>query len=241
VSMLSMENITAGYVEEIDVLHDVSLEVKEEAITGIIGANGAGKSTILKAIFGFLHPHQGKIIFQGQEIQGRQPYELKQMGISYMLQEYSTFPQMSIQDNLLLGAWTFRNDKKMVTRRLSEIYDFFPVLSERRLEKASYLSGGFLRMLSVGKEIMSKPKLLMIDEPSVGLAPKIVTEIYDLLIKVAQQGTTILIVDQNIMKALEVSDYMYLLDMGQVKQGGPKKDFEADIRKIIKESLMTKD
>lgn len=240
-SLLSMENITAGYVEEIDVLHDVSLEVKEEAITGIIGANGAGKSTILKAIFGFLHPHQGKIIFQGQEIQGRQPYQLKQMGISYMLQEYSTFPQMSIQDNLLLGAWTFRNDKKMVTRRLSEIYDFFPVLSERRLEKASYLSGGFLRMLSVGKEIMSKPKLLMIDEPSVGLAPKIVTEIYDLLIKVSQQGTTILIVDQNIMKALEVSDYMYLLDMGRVKQGGPKKDFEEDIRKIIKESLMTKD
>ncbi len=87
-----MENITAGYVEEIDVLHDVSLEVKEEAITGIIGANGAGKSTILKAIFGFLHPHQGKIIFQGQEIQGRQPYQLKQMGISYMLQEYSIFP-----------------------------------------------------------------------------------------------------------------------------------------------------
>ena len=236
-----MENITAGYVEEIDVLHDVSLEVKEEAITGIIGPNGAGKSTILKAIFGFLHPNQGKIIFQGQEIQGRQPYQLKQMGISYMLQEYSTFPQMSIQDNLLLGAWTFRNDKKMVTRRLSEIYDFFPVLSERRLEKASYLSGGFLRMLSVGKEIMSKPKLLMIDEPSVGLAPKIVTEIYDLIIKVAQQGTTILIVDQNIMKALKVSDYMYLLDMGQVKQGGPKKDFEEDIRKIIKESLMTKD
>jgi ABC-type branched-subunit amino acid transport system ATPase component len=236
-----MENITAGYVEEIDVLHDVSLEVKEEAITGIIGANGAGKSTILKAIFGFLHPQRGKIIFQGQEIQGRQPYQLKQMGISYMLQEYSTFPQMSIQDNLLLGAWTFRKDKKMVTRRLSEIYDFFPVLSERRSEKASYLSGGFLRMLSVGKEIMSKPKLLMIDEPSVGLAPKIVTEIYDLLIKVSQQGTTILIVDQNIMKALEVSDYMYLLDMGQVKQGGPKKDFEEDIRKIIKDSLMTKD
>jgi ABC-type branched-subunit amino acid transport system ATPase component len=236
-----MENITAGYVEEIDVLHDVSLEVKEEAITGIIGANGAGKSTILKAIFGFLHPQRGKIIFQGQEIQGRQPYQLKQMGISYMLQEYSTFPQMSIQDNLLLGAWTFRKDKKMVTRRLSEIYDFFPVLSERRSEKASYLSGGFLRMLSVGKEIMSKPKLLMIDEPSVGLAPKIVTEIYDLLIKVSQQGTTILIVDQNIMKALEVSDFMYLLDMGQVKQGGPKKDFEEDIRKIIKDSLMTKD
>ena len=106
-SMLSMENITAGYVEEIDVLNDVSLEVAEGAITGIIGANGAGKSTILKTIFGFLHPRQGRINFMGEEIQGLQPFQLKQMGISYMLQEYSTFPQMSIHDNLLLGAWTF--------------------------------------------------------------------------------------------------------------------------------------
>ncbi len=240
-SMLSMENITAGYVEEIDVLSNVSLEVNEGAITGIIGANGAGKSTILKTIFGFLHPRQGTINFQGQEIHGFLPYQLKQMGISYMLQEYSTFPQLSIEDNLLLGAWTFRNDKKLVAERLAEIYEIFPVLSERRAEKATYLSGGYLRMLSVGKEIMSKPRLLMIDEPSVGLAPKIVTEIYELLIQVSRQGTTILIVDQNIMKALEVSDYMYLLDMGQVKQGGPKKDFEEDIREIIKVSLMAKD
>jgi len=187
VSMLSMENVTAGYVEEIDVLNDVSLEVKQGTITGIIGANGAGKSTVLKTIFGFLHPRFGKIVFQGQEIQNCQPYQLKQMGISYMLQEYSTFPQLSVQDNLLLGAWTFRNDKILVSKRLQEIYEFFPVLSERRAEKATYLSGGYLRMLSVGKEIMSKPKLLMIDEPSVGLAPKIVTEIYSLLKKISQQ------------------------------------------------------
>ncbi len=240
-SMLSMENITAGYVEEIDVLNNVSLEVREGAITGIIGANGAGKSTILKTIFGFLHPRQGTIKFQGEVIHGMQPFEMKQKGISYMLQEYSTFPQLSIHDNLLLGAWTFRNDKKLVAERLSEIYEFFPVLSERRAEKATYLSGGYLRMLSVGKEIMSKPKLLMIDEPSVGLAPKIVTEIYDLLLQVARQSTTILIVDQNIMKALEVSDYMYLLDMGQIKQGGPKADFEDDIRDMIRVSLMATD
>ena len=239
--MLSMENVTAGYLEEIDVLNDVSLEVKPGTITGIIGANGAGKSTVLKTIFGFLHPRLGKIVFEGQEIQNCQPYQLNQMGISYMLQEYSTFPQLSVQDNLLLGAWTFRSHKKLVSERLAEIYEFFPVLSERRAEKATYLSGGYLRMLSVGKEIMSKPKLLMIDEPSVGLAPKIVTEIYSLLKKISQQDTTIVIVDQNIMKALEVSDHMYLLDMGQIKQSGPKKDFEEDIREIIKVSLMSKD
>jgi ABC-type branched-subunit amino acid transport system ATPase component len=128
-----------------------------------------------------------------------------------------------------------------VTRRLADIYDFFPVLAERRNQKANVLSGGYLRMLSVGKEIMSEPSLLMIDEPSVGLSPKITTEIYELLIKIARQGTTILIVDQNIMKALEISDYMYLLDMGQVKKAGPKKDFESDIRQIIKESLMSRE
>ena len=239
--MLTLNNITAGYVEGIDILRDVSMEVRNGAITGIIGANGAGKSTILKTVFGFLHPRQGRIVYDGREIQGSRPDQLKEMGISYMLQEYSTFPQLSVEDNLLLGAWTFRRDKKLVSKRLAEIYDVFPVLSERRAEKATYLSGGYLRMLSVGKEIMSKPKLLMIDEPSVGLAPKIVTEIYNLLVYIAQQGTTILIVDQNIMKAMEVSDYMYLLDMGQVSQSGPKGDFEKDIREIIKVSLMARD
>jgi branched-chain amino acid transport system ATP-binding protein len=238
--MLTLKNITGGYVEGIDILRDVSMEVRKGFITGIIGANGAGKSTILKTIFGFLHPRHGQIVYGGQEIQGLRPDQLKEMGISYMLQEYSTFPQLSVQDNLLLGAWTFRKNRKLVNKRLAEIYDVFPVLSERRAEKATYLSGGYLRMLSVGKEIMSKPKLLMIDEPSVGLAPKIVTEIYDLLMRIAHQGTTILIVDQNIMKAMEVSDYMYLLDMGQVSQSGPKEEFEKDIREIIKVSLMAK-
>lgn len=236
-SVLRVEDVTVGYVEGIDILRDVSIEVRDGAITGIIGPNGAGKSTLLKTIFGFLHPRKGKITFQGVEIQNCPPYQLKQMGISYMLQEYSTFPELSIEDNLLLGAWTFRKDKDQIRRRLDEIYDFFPTLSERRREKATFLSGGLLRMLSVGKEIMSKPKLLMIDEPSVGLQPNIVTQIYQLLIQIAQQGTTILIVDQNIMKALEVSDYMYLLDMGQVKQGGPKKDFEGEIREMIRVSL----
>lgn len=239
--MLRLSDVTAGYVEGIDILRDVCLEAKEGAITGVIGANGAGKSTMMKTVFGFLHPRKGSIVFRDREIHTCHPYQLKQMGISYMLQEYSIFPDMTVKDNLLLGAWTFRQDKRRVTRRLAEIYDFFPVLAERRNQKANVLSGGYLRMLSVGKEIMSEPSLLMIDEPSVGLSPKITTEIYELLIKIARQGTTILIVDQNIMKALEISDYMYLLDMGQVKKAGPKKDFESDIRQIIKESLISRE
>jgi branched-chain amino acid transport system ATP-binding protein len=235
--MLLVENITSGYVEGIEILRDVSLEVKERMITGIIGSNGAGKSTLLKTIFGFLHPYRGKILFERKEIQRNYPYEIKQMGISYMLQEYSTFPQLSVKDNLLLGAWIFRKDPNLVKQRLEEVYDLFPVLRAREKEKATYLSGGLLRMISLGKEIMTKPRLLLIDEPSAGLAPVIVKEIYNLLTKIAKLGTTILLVDQNILKALEVSDFMYLLEMGQIKQKGPQKDFEGSIREIIRDSL----
>jgi branched-chain amino acid transport system ATP-binding protein len=238
--MLSLERITSGYVEEIDILRDVSLEVKHGSITGIIGPNGAGKSTLLKTIFGFLQPRRGRILFQGNEIQGRHPYELKQIGISYMLQEFGTFPQLTVEDNLLLGAWILRRDKKLVKQRLEEVYELFPVLSERKGEKATYLSGGYLRMLCIGKEIMNRPKLLLLDEPSAGLSPKFVKEVYGLIVKVAQRGTTILLVDQNILKALEVSTHMYLLEMGQVKQGGPKEVFEAGIRDIIRDSLIAR-
>jgi len=241
VPILSIQDVTAGYVEEIDILREVSFEIAEGAITGIIGANGAGKSTLLKTIFGFIHPRKGTILFQGEEIQNKRPHQMKRMGISYMLQEYSTFPGLSVQDNLLLGAWTFRRDKKRVKERLDEIYHFFPILEERKHENANYLSGGQLRALSLGKELMSKPMLLMIDEPSVGLQPNIVTEIYEFLKIVAQQGTTILIVDQNIMKAFEISEYMLMLDMGQIKERGPKKKFEERIREMIKISLMAKD
>ena len=239
-AVLSVQKITSGYVDEIDILREVSLEVNEGAITGIIGPNGAGKSTLLRTIFGFLHPRQGRIVFEGREIQGVPPYQLKQMGMSYMLQEFSTFPELNVKDNLLLGAYTFRKNGALVRQRLEEVYELFPALLERRAEKATYLSGGVLRMLCIGKEVMTRPKLLLLDEPSAGLSPKIVKEIYRLLLKITERGTTILLVDQNIMKALEVSDFMYLLEMGQVKQKGAKSDFEEDIRAIIRDSLIAR-
>ena len=238
--MLSLEGITSGYVEEIDILRDVSLEVKEGSVTGVIGPNGAGKSTLLKTIFGFLHPRHGQILFEGKPIQRYRPYELKQMGISYMLQEFSTFPNLTVHDNLILGTWILRHDKKLVKQRLEEVYELFPILSQRKTDKATFLSGGALRMLCIGKEIMNRPRLLLLDEPSAGLSPKFVKEVYGQVQKVVDQGTTILLVDQNILKALEVSNYMYLLEMGQVKQGGPKEDFEAGIRGIIRDSLIAR-
>jgi ABC-type branched-subunit amino acid transport system ATPase component len=238
--MLKVDSVTSGYVEGIDILTSVSLEIKEGIITGMIGPNGAGKSTLLKVIFAFLNPRQGKILFEGQEIQNTLPSQLKWMGMSYVPQGFSTFPQLTVEDNLLLGAWIFRRDKRLLDQRLKEVYEFFPLLRERRKEKATYLSGGILRMLCIGKEIITKPKLLLIDEPSEGLAPKIVKEIYHFLMKIKEQGTTIFLVDQNILKALEVSDYMYLLEMGQIKQRGPKEEFEENIREIIRDSLISR-
>jgi branched-chain amino acid transport system ATP-binding protein len=238
--MLALERITSGYVEEIDILRDVSLEVREGSITGVIGPNGAGKSTLLKTIFGLLRPRQGRILFAGAEIQGLHPYELKRLGMSYMLQEFSTFPQLTVEDNLLLGAWIFRHDRRLVKERLQEVYELFPALLERKGEKATYLSGGVLRMLCIGKEIMNRPKLLLLDEPSAGLSPKFVKEVYSMIKRIAAAGTTVLLVDQNILKAHEISTDMCLLDMGQVKRTGPKAEFSAGIREIIKDSLISR-
>jgi branched-chain amino acid transport system ATP-binding protein len=238
--MLILENVTCGYLEGIDILLNVSLDVRGGVITGMIGPNGAGKSTILKTIFALLHPRKGRILFEGQEIQNAFPHQLKWMGMSYVTQGFSSFPQLTVEDNLLIGAWIFRKDRTLLNQRLKEVYEFFPLLWERRKDKANVLSGGILRMLSIAKEIITKPKLLLLDEPSEGLAPKIVDEIYRLMLKIKEQGTTIFLIDQNILKALEISNYLYLLEMGQIKQKGPKEDFEENIREIIRDSLLSR-
>ena len=237
-SKLSVQGVTSGYVKGIDIVNDVSLEIEKDRITGIIGPNGAGKSTLLKTIFGFLHPSQGKIVFNGREIQTLSPFKLKQFGISYVPQDINTFPRLTVEENLMLGAWTFKKQRKLLKERLGEIYDFFPVLGAKRGEKATFLSGGELQMLAIGKEVMTTPELLLVDEPSAGLAPMLVSEIYAFLERVREQGVTIFLVDQNITKAVEVSEYMYLLEMGKIKKQGPKEDFEENIRDIIKDSLI---
>jgi ABC-type branched-subunit amino acid transport system ATPase component len=139
----------------------------------------------------------------------------------------------------MLGAWTFKRERKLLKQRLEEIYGFFQVLGAKRGKKATFLSGGELRMLAIGKEVMTTPKLLLVDEPSAGLAPKLVSEIYAFLQRVREQGVTIFLVDQNIIKAVEVSDYMYLLEMGKIKRQGPKKGFKENIRDIIRDSLIS--
>jgi ABC-type branched-subunit amino acid transport system ATPase component len=235
---LAIEHLVAGYVEGINILADVTLRVEPGTITGVIGPNGAGKSTLLKTIFGFLHPMRGQISLDGRDISTMAPHEIKRLGISYVPQGPNIFPQLTVEENLLLGAWVIRADKARVAERLERAYAAFPRLRERQYRRATTLSGGEAKMLSLAKELVTDPTLLLVDEPSAGLAPRIVEQVYARLLEVRGQGVTILLVDQNINKAVQVSDYLYMLERGQVRREGPRRDFADQLREIVRDALL---
>ena len=235
---LAVEQLVAGYVEGIDILAGLTLRVTPGTITGVIGPNGAGKSTLLKTIFGFLHPRAGRIALDGRQIHARPPHEIKRLGISYVPQGANIFPQLTVEDNLRLGAWVIRAERAQVAERLERAYVAFPRLRERRQRRATTLSGGEAKMLSLAKELVTQPTLLLVDEPSAGLAPRIVEQVYARLLEVRAQGVTILLVDQNINKAVEVSDYLYQIERGQVRREGPRREFAAQLREIVRDALL---
>jgi ABC-type branched-subunit amino acid transport system ATPase component len=237
-ALLELDGIVAGYVEGIDILNDVRLRVEPGTITGVIGPNGSGKSTLLKTIFGFLRPHRGEISFDGSRVGGLAPHALKRLGMSYVPQGTNIFPQLTVQENLELGAWVFRGEAGRVAALLERAYRAFPRLHEKRRLRATGLSGGEAKMLSVAKELVTDPKLLLVDEPSAGLAPVLSNQLYGRLLEARAQGVTILLVDQNITKCVEVSDYLYQLEMGRVRQEGPRAVFEDHLRELIRDSLL---
>ena len=237
-ALLEVDRVAAGYVEGIDILAGIGLRVEAGSVTGIIGPNGAGKSTLLKTIFGFLHPREGRIVHDGREIQRAPPHEIKRLGVSYVPQGANVFPQLTVQENLLLGAWVERGDRGRVSQMLERAYATFPRLREKRRHRATSLSGGEAKMLSLAKELVTDPKLLLVDEPSAGLAPRISTEVYARLVEARARGVTILLVDQNITKAVEVSDYLYVIEGGQVRRQGPQADFADHLRELIRDSLL---
>jgi len=239
-SLLQVNEITAGYQEGIDILNDLSLQVQPESVTIIIGPNGAGKSTLLKTIYGFLQPRIGQISFNDEDITDSSPYEIKHTGLSYIPQEFNIFPQLTVEENLLMGAWIFRNDKTRLQQQLEYTYGIFPALDKFKKSKANTLSGGQLRMLSIAKEVMTSPKLMLVDEPSSGLAPKIAAEAYEFLMQTKEAlKAAILLVDHNMETALDLADYVYVIDMGKIRVHGPKSEFDLDrIKNIIQECLM---
>ena len=237
-ALLELDGIVAGYVEGIDVLNDVGLRVERGTITGIIGPNGAGKSTLLKAVFGFLHPRRGRITFDGREIHHLAPHVIKRLGISYVAQGANIFPQLTVTENLEVGAWVFRRDASRVAAMVDRAWAAFPRLREKRRVRATGLSVGEAKMLSFAKELVTEPSLLLVDEPSAGLAPKIAAQVYARLLEARASGATILLVDQNIAKAVEISDYLYMLEMGQVRHQGPQPVFADQVRALVRNALL---
>lgn len=234
--LLNVRNLTCGYDSDIDILHNVSLQVDRSSIVGLIGPNGAGKSTLLRTIFGLLRPKEGSIFYREEDITGSPPHLTKRKGISFVTQMTSICPQLTVEENLLLGAWIFRSKKDELKARLQDTFSEYPVLKDMRGKKAVFLSGGQLKMLEIAKGLITHPDLLLFDEPAAGLAPKIANEVYE-HISEKKEGLSILLVDHNIPKVIEIADYIYFLDMGKITFEGSKCVFEKDIRKIIRSSL----
>ena len=210
-TILEVTNITAGY-GEMDILHDVHIKVEEGEIVSVIGPNGAGKSTLLKTIFGLLMIKAGKILFKGEDITGLKPDKVARKGISYVPQVENVFPSLTVQENLEMGAF-IRNDD--YSDKIAEIYDLFPALKGRVRHKAGTLSGGQRQMVAMGRALMLEPELLLLDEPSAGLAPVIVSDIFQKIIEINQTGVSMIIVEQNAREALKMAHRGYVLAMGR--------------------------
>jgi ABC-type branched-subunit amino acid transport system ATPase component len=211
-TILEAENITAGYTSEVNILSNVSMQLESGQIVSIIGPNGAGKSTLLKTIFGILKPAKGKIRLRGEDITGLKPDKIAKKGISYVPQINNVFPSLTIQENLDMGAFIRSDD---YSQRLDQIYQLFPILGERKKQKAGQLSGGQRQMVAMGRALMVDPQVLLLDEPSAGLAPNLVEMIFEKIIDINKTGVSMIIVEQNAREALKMADHGYVLAMGR--------------------------
>jgi branched-chain amino acid transport system ATP-binding protein len=220
------EGIVGGY-GQMEILHGVSLEVRRGEMVCIIGPNGAGKSTVFKAIVGLLRPRAGKVEFDGGEITGLRPDEVLQRGLAYVPQGRIVFPQMTVLENLEMGAF-IESDSKRVQAALERVYALFPILAERREQQAGTMSGGEQQMVAIARALMTSPKMVLLDEPSLGLSPKFVTLIYEKLSEMKRAGFTMLVVEQNAAKALSVTDRGYVLELGRNRFEGSGRSLLAD-------------
>ncbi len=233
--LLEVSDIDVAYARySYLVLKGVSLKISEGQIVSLIGPNGAGKSTALRAIFGLLMPRKGTVVYRGEDITGKRPLEILKKGIAFVFQESSIFPSMSVYENLEMGAF-IQDDKARFLENLERLYGLFPVLKEKENKRAGILSGGERRMLEVGRSIILEPKLLLVDEPSVGLSPKLIGMVFEKLIEINKENNiTIMMVEQNAKRALEISDYAYLLVDGMNRTEGTGREIleNSDIRKL---------
>ena len=216
--LLELKNVEAGY-GRIQILHKISLHVDEKEVVCVIGPNGAGKSTAFKVIMGFINHLGGDIRFDGQNILGFRPDQILSRGLGYVPQGRIVFNQMTVKENLEMGAYTER-DKKKRRQAMDYVFTLFPRLAERQKQAGGTMSGGEQQMLAMGRALMTRPRMMMLDEPSLGLSPRFVDEVFEKIVRLAQEGMTIMLVEQNAARALEISQRGYVLELGRNRHEG---------------------
>ena len=227
-ALLEVHDLHAGY-GKMEILHGITLKVEPGQIVSIIGPNGAGKSTVKKSIFGLLPVRQGRVLFAGEEVTNRSPEALLRQGMTFVPQGRNVFPLMTVEENLLLGAYIRKRSPELL-EEVQRVYETFPILREKRTARAGDLSGGQQQMLEMGRSLLLQPKLILLDEPTLGLAPLVFKEIFRIIESLRQRGQTILMVEQNAAKALEISDYAYVLELGKNRYEGSGEAIRNDER-----------
>jgi len=241
-AVLTLDHVTAGYSVDIDVLRDLSLTVEAGRITGLIGLNGAGKSTVMKSICGFLKPKAGQVVYEGEDITGLAPHRLSARGIWYIPQESSLFPFMTVMENLRLplenlSRTTGTPPRDEVERRFEAMLEKFPALRAKLRAQAGDLSGGQQKMVEFAKAWLMRPRLCLIDEPSIGLSPKIVEEVFQWIHLFAAEDMAILLVDHNVRRVIAMSHRIYVLSLGEITASGEPADFAGDLHEQVKQWL----
>ena len=228
--ILQIKNLVMNY-GPIKALKGVDITVPEGQIVALLGANGAGKTTTLKVVSGLLKPASGEILYEGQNIAGKPVHQIAKRGIMQSPEGRYVFAGLSVEDNLRTGAYSIKS-KAETARNFERVYEMFPRLKERARQQAGTLSGGEQQMLAIGRALMGSPRMLLLDEPSLGLAPLIIKDIFDTLVKIREEGTTILIVEQNALATLKIADYAYVLELGKISMHGKAADLMKDERLI---------
>jgi len=234
---LSMRNIEAGYYAHDLVLDHLNIAASPNKATVILGPNGSGKSTALRVLYGILQPRQGQVTLGARDITAVPPHQRLEFGIALLPQGRSTFPELTVQENLEVGGWTLRNDRQKLAQAVEATYERYPILKDMRHKFGASLSGGQQRILEIARMMVSDPKILLIDEPSVGLAPLLVKQVYEEIAKFKAEQRTIVLVDQNIEAAVEIADYVYTLEYGRNHLEGNHTEFEGKLANLVKEWL----
>ena len=230
---LAARDLVAGYLPGINILRGVSVEAPRGHVRCVLGPNGTGKSTLLKVLFGFLPPMEGQVTLDGRSIRGVAPHQMGDHGIAYLPQRPSIFPHLTVEWNLRLGAWRLKRHRARVDALVERALEQFAILAEKRRQPAGTLSGGQQRQLEIARSLMHDPAVFLIDEPTAGIEPRVAAQIYRFIKELAAQGKAVLLVDQNIKRALEIADYVYVMRTGTVLSEGSRESFGGDTEALV--------